>query len=565
MLLTSPFAVIALAISRALNGSPRTERERIPSNGSPMIHPAPVDIDPTPPSPSADDAPLSEREKALRISEARYRRLFEAARDGILLLDFDTGKIEDANPYLVEMLGYSHEELLGKRLWEIGAVRDAALNLDAFNELKTKRFIRYDDLPLMAKDGTPLSVEFVSNVYDCEGIDVIQCNIRDNTKRHLAEIALRAITRSLQMLSESNIALINSPTEAILLKEYCRIAVETGGYRMAWVGVAGPEPEKRVQAISHFGHEDGYLDLAEITWEDSPLGNGPTGRALRSRQVQLSENIALDPTMAPWRAEALRRGYQSSIAVPFRLPNETTACLTLYSPKVELWSAPERKLLQEIAGDLAFGIEALQTAIAKIKYQISLRESLEQTIQAIADTGEERDAYTAGHQRRVAILCSRLGTEMGLSADRIHGLHLAATIHDLGKIGIPVEILSKPRHLTTKEYGLIKDHPEIAFNILKGVTFPWPIAQIIMQHHERIDGSGYPLGLKGDAIMLESRILAVADVVEAMASHRPYRAALGIEAALSEISAQRGISLDAQVVDACLRLFREQGYELDPH
>jgi HD-GYP domain-containing protein (c-di-GMP phosphodiesterase class II) len=151
---------------------------------------------------------------------------------------------------------------------------------------------------------------------------------------------------------------------------------------------------------------------------------------------------------------------------------------------------------------------------------------------------------------------------MGLSADRIHGLHLAASIHDLGKIGIPAEILAKPRRLTAMEFGMIKEHPTIGFNILKSVSFPWPIAKIIFQHHERIDGSGYPMGIKGDDLLMESKILSVADVVEAMASHRPYRAALGIEAALGEITAQRGTTLDAEAVDACLRVFSEQGYKL---
>jgi len=163
----------------------------------------------------------------------------------------------------------------------------------------------------------------------------------------------------------------------------------------------------------------------------------------------------------------------------------------------------------------------------------------------------------------VASLCTRIAMELGLSADRLRGLHLAATIHDLGKISIPAEILAKPRRLSTMEFGLIKEHPTIGFEILKKVIFPWPIAAIIAQHHERIDGSGYPLGLTGEAILLESRILAVADVVEAMASHRPYRSALGLEAALDEITTHRGLTFDADVVDACLRVFRDQGYRIE--
>ncbi|PLA74641.1 hypothetical protein CYQ88_04840 [Hydrogenovibrio sp. SC-1] len=221
------------------------------------------------------------------------------------------------------------------------------------------------------------------------------------------------------------------------------------------------------------------------------------------------------------------------------------------------------QLISRETQDLSFGLTALKTSADKILYEVRLQHSLEQTIQLIGYTTEERDPYTAGHQRRVADLCSKIATELGLSPDRIHGLYLAASIHDLGKIGIPAEILSKPRTLSEMEFGLIKEHVIIGFNILKDVDFPWPIAQIILQHHERIDGSGYPKGLKNDAILLESKILAVADVVEAMTSHRPYRGALGIEAALREITAQSGITLDAPIVDACLRIFNEQHYSFE--
>jgi len=265
----------------------------------------------------------------------------------------------------------------------------------------------------------------------------------------------------------------------------------------------------------------------------------------------------------PWYSWALACGFRSVIAIPFSLPQGKGACLTLFTPKQVAWSAPEVKLLQEMASDLTFGIKALRTAIDNSNYQIRLRESLEQTIQVVSATSEERDSYTAGHQRRVAAICSKIAAELGLSDDRIHGLHLAATIHDLGKIGIPSEILSKPRRLSAPEFSLVREHAAIGYNILKDVNFPWPIAQMVLQHHERIDGSGYPKGLMGSEILLESKILAVADVVEAMASHRPYRPALGIEAALREITKQRGITLDADVVDACLCIFREQGYVIE--
>lgn len=189
-----------------------------------------------------------------------------------------------------------------------------------------------------------------------------------------------------------------------------------------------------------------------------------------------------------------------------------------------------------------------------------LRRSLEDTIRVVALTVEMRDPYTAGHQRRVADLAVAIAKELGLPEDQIHGLHLAGIVHDLGKIQVPSEILSKPGKITDIEFSFIKTHPQAGYEILKNVEFPWPIAQIVLQHHERLDGSGYPHGLKAEQILLEARILAVADVVEAMASHRPYRTGLGIDTALAEIEHGRGRAYDPATVDACVKLFREKGF-----
>jgi putative two-component system response regulator len=192
----------------------------------------------------------------------------------------------------------------------------------------------------------------------------------------------------------------------------------------------------------------------------------------------------------------------------------------------------------------------------------SLRKALGATVQALAATAEIRDPYTAGHQRRVADLARTIAVEIGLRNDQIDGIRMAGTIHDIGKISVPAEILSKPTKLEDAEFVLIKRHARSGYDILKDIEFPWPIARIVMEHHERMDGSGYPHGLKGDGILLESRIIAVADVVEAIASHRPYRPALGIDVALSEIAKDKGTLYDRGVADACLKLFRDDGYKL---
>jgi len=191
-----------------------------------------------------------------------------------------------------------------------------------------------------------------------------------------------------------------------------------------------------------------------------------------------------------------------------------------------------------------------------------LATTLESTTQALSMAMEKRDPYTAGHQRRVTDLACAVWDRLGLPRPARDGLRMAGMLHDLGKINIPADILSKPSRLSTAEFALIREHPVSAWEILRLVEFPWPVATIVRQHHERLDGTGYPDGLKDGDILRESCVLGVADVVEAMASHRPYRAALGIDAALAEITRGRGTAYWPDAVDACVQLFREAGYVL---
>jgi PAS domain S-box-containing protein len=188
----------------------------------------------------------------------------------------------------------------------------------------------------------------------------------------------------------------------------------------------------------------------------------------------------------------------------------------------------------------------------------NITNAIIKTISKIMDT---RDPYTAGHQKRVAQLAFAISREMKLSSEKIKGIRIASQIHDIGKIGIPVEILTKPSALDSVEFSFMKKHPVIGYDILKDIDFPYPIAQIVLQHHERIDGSGYPDGLRGDKILLEAKIVAVADVVEAMSSHRPYREALGVDVALEEIEKNKGILYEPEIVDVCIKLFREKGFK----
>jgi putative nucleotidyltransferase with HDIG domain len=192
-----------------------------------------------------------------------------------------------------------------------------------------------------------------------------------------------------------------------------------------------------------------------------------------------------------------------------------------------------------------------------------LDKTLDAVIQTMALTVEMRDPYTAGHQQGVARLACAIAEEMHLPQEKIKGIRVVGAVHDIGKIRVPAEILSKPGRITEAEFSIIKEHPRTGYDILKGIDFPWPVTQAVLQHHERMNGSGYPNQLSCDSIILEARALAVSDVVEAMASHRPYRPALGIDKALEEISRNKGSLYDITVVDACLKLFREKRYNLE--
>jgi putative two-component system response regulator len=217
-------------------------------------------------------------------------------------------------------------------------------------------------------------------------------------------------------------------------------------------------------------------------------------------------------------------------------------------------------------------IEEVSIRLKRVLRERSLRFELNEALQqqqqileglilTLSSTVEVRDPYTSGHQKRVAELACAIAKHMDLPEGSISAIRMAGVIHDLGKIAIPSEILSKPGRLSEIEFSLLRTHPQVGFDILKDISFPFPIAQIVYQHHERMDGSGYPQGLKGDKILLEARIMAVADVVEAMASHRPYRQALGIDKALEEISKNKGTIYDTDAANACLKVFREEGFK----
>jgi PAS domain S-box-containing protein len=282
--------------------------------------------------------------------------------------------------------------------------------------------------------------------------------------------------------------------------------------------------------------------------------------------VRQAQPIMLNDYQAP---HPLKKGYPEShaplykfLTIPIFSADRIVAVVAVANKQTDYDESDIRQLT--LMMDSVWRIADRKRAeLDLIASEQSLRKAVRTTIQIMVSTVEARDPYTSGHQVRTADLSRAIATEMGLPQERIEGLRMAASIHDLGKISIPTEILSKPTKLSDIELSLIKEHSHRGFELLKNIESSWPLAEIVYQHHERMDGSGYPRSLKGEEICIEARILTVADVVEAMASHRPYRAGLGIDIALNEIEKNRGIFYDNAVADACLRLFREQGFKLE--
>jgi PAS domain S-box-containing protein/putative nucleotidyltransferase with HDIG domain len=495
-----------------------------------------------------------------------YKTVLQTALDAYGAATAVGGRFVEVNDALCAMLGYSREELLGMSVSDIEAAEmpdEVAAHIQNIVRTGFDRF----ETQLRRKDGDILEVDVSVRYLDLKG-GMIFTFMRDITEAKRQHIHLRRLNRTLRLLSECNEALVRAQDEASLLGDICRILAEHGGYPLVWAGAVEPPPDCLVRPLAWAGSAAGYLEGLRITWDEAQEGRGPTGTAVRQGQRAIIPDFTADRRCGPWRSEAERYKLRSAISLPLMSHGRVFAVLEIYSELRETFEdAEELRLLDELAADLAYGmiscrveIERKQAVADRERSILMIRDSLEDAILAIANTVELRDAYTAGHQRRVANLAAAIAREIGFGEEQVRGIHLAGVVHDIGKIQVPVEILAKPTRLSDIEYEIIKTHAQAGYEILKDIEFPWPVANIVHQHHERLDGSGYPRGLKGEEILFDARIVAVADVVEAMASDRPYRPGLGIEAALAEIERGAGRFYDPALVATCVRLFRQQGY-----
>jgi diguanylate cyclase (GGDEF)-like protein/PAS domain S-box-containing protein len=356
--------------------------------------------------------------EALRISESRYRRLFETALDGILLLNAETAQIEDVNPYLIDMLGYSHAEFLGKKLWEVGPFIDMMESKEMFAELQEKGHVRYEDLPLKTKAGALIAVEFVSNSYDCEGIKVIQSNIRNITERKVAEAKTHRHMQLYAALSQCNKAIVYSTNEESLFLQVCHAAVTFGGMKMAWIGMVD-QATLRVRPVASFGEGAEKLQERDVSIDpDSPLGRGPIGTAISQAQPFWCQDFMNDPLTEPWHERGKKADWAASASLPLHRDGRVIGVFVLYAGVVNAFDQPACDLLVDIATDISFALGNFSLKAARKWAEQELR------IAAIAFEAQEGIIVTDANKviLRVNQSFSRL---TGYSADEAIGQTLA--------------------------------------------------------------------------------------------------------------------------------------------
>ena len=492
-------------------------------------------------------------------SEERYRRLFETAQDGILILDAASGKIIDANPFISKLTGYTNKELFNKCIWELGFIKDLVANKDMFSQLQDKGCVRYENLPIETKSGELHSVEFISNSYLVGKHKVIQCNIRDTTSHVKLEKLNSELGMMYKVIIICNKILLHENTVNSLIHQMCKALVSSGGFRAAWIGYVPNNNKDKITPITAEGLDNKYFALLNSLCETKPDKSIIVNAIYRNKMI-VCQDLQKDTKNMLEREFAIEHNYSSVAVIPIKSLKNTPYVLVVYGHHPNELNNSLITLLKNLADDITFGIDNLEQHAEHLNLVEQVHHSLNNTIMAIASLVEQRDPYTAGHQRRVASLAVKIAEDLGLSPSQIMGLQMASVVHDIGKIHIPAEILSKPSALTAAEFEIIKTHPTVGWEVLKNIDFPWPVAEIVYQHHERLDGSGYPRGLKSDEILLETKILMVADVIDAMSVHRPYRPALDMLSALQEIMQHKGRLFDAKVVDSCVKLIIDKKY-----
>lgn len=461
------------------------------------------------------------RNETLEKSEAKYRLLADHMKDTVWIMDTNL-KVTYVSPSAEKLLGRTQEEIINLPLEKMLTAESYTRAIDFYSIELPKGIAAPPDYVL---DRT-LELEFVAKDGHCIWVECMFSLLRDENGNPTALLGeSRNITERRQMES----ALRNS-------EENFRRSLDDSPLGVRIVTIEG----KTIYANRTILDTYGYDSLNEL--ENTPLKERYTPESFAEFQIRKTKRVRGEKGPSEYEISIIRKNGEIRHLYVFRKKIEWNGC----------------KQYQVIYQDITLRRQAEEKLNEILE---NLRRSIKITIQVLGTASEAKDPYMAGHQKRVADLARAISTEMKLPHDKIEAIRMASAIHDIGKISVPAEILCKPAILSDLEFELVKGHPLYGYEIMKEVESPWPLADIVYQHHERMNGSGYPQGLKGADILLESRILAVADVVEAMMSYRPYRPALEQDIALAEIENNAGILYDSPVVDACLKLFREKSYQ----
>jgi PAS domain S-box-containing protein len=503
-------------------------------------------------------------EDAQRESENKYRSLVDNVPGIIFTID-PKGTLTFVSRQAREVLGYESEEAIGKSVLAFVPEEDHQRVMEAVQRGMAGKKIRDLQVQMAKKSGERLLFECsFTRIHEAGRVTGAQGTAVDITERKRAETKTAKLLSQQQAVNHLALALgvLRNPqdiyrclakevgklqgTDSLILSQFDR---ETNLISALYVVMGGEEMDAAALPSVPLAPEGGGMQ-SQVLRSGSPLYI-PDWAAHEDRlltKYAVTDDGAVTSQIPS--KEDRETWTKSAVFVPLSVHGETTGVMQVQSDRLDDFDPDDIQLLAGMANVAAVAIQNSQL-------YSQVESALDGIVRALATAAETRDPYTAGHQHRVAVLACAIGTEVGLPVDKIENLRTASLLHDIGKLRIPAEILAKPSALSTIEMSLIREHPQAAYEILKGIPLRGAIAEVILQHHERLDGSGYPQGLKGAAILPEARILAVADVVEAIVSHRPYRPALGIDAALDAIRDHRGKLYDPDVVDACVRLFAD--------
>lgn len=502
----------------------------------------------------------SVNEELLR-SETQLRTVIKAASLGFWQLDIEEGK-HTVNKIWLDTLGLSSDDIdenqndFDERLHP----DDKDYVLKFFIEHMQSDETMSVEYRLRHKEGYYVWLEDRYAIVDRDmstGKPLRLSGItKDITEYKNTQVELQNTYNALKAFSICNEVMVRSKDEDEMTQKICDAIVTMDNYHSAWVGFVVDEEKNFIKPVALSKMENTSI----IKKQNVKIKGTPFYKVINSCEHLIVDDLDKDKEFI--LSNNYNDEFKSLINLPIKTENNVIGCVAIFTKHRHHFGSHEVALLQEMADDIGYGINSLRVSNENIEFSRALSDSLIKTIKAIAMTVEKRDPYTAGHMNHVANLSTSIAKEMGLSDETIQGIGLGAAIHDIGKIYIPAEILNRPGKLSKAEFEMIKSHSQVGYDIVKGIDFIWPVAEMISQHHEKLDGSGYPNGLKGDEIILEAQVIAVADVVEAISSHRPYRPALGIEAGVDVIKEGRGTLFNAEAVDACIKIVKE-GFQFD--